>query len=156
MRTFTFFVLSLCSLITYGVEGYKDIPVAKDKDLVLHNIMCGDAKKPASMKQAFVFTNSEKIEEGTYHFTSAYGAFSYTFKYLEPGKPVAVRGLLRNGETDKNKMVQDVCITEPVKGLPGSINGRIKTDEFKANDPSREKKMTQLVKLIGRPVFSDD
>jgi hypothetical protein len=137
-----------------SVDGYNDIFINSDAKLTIHTIYCGDLNKLNSLRPAVVFTNTNQIEEGTYFFRSSYGDYSYTFKQLEAGKPVMARGLLRGGETDKTKAVNDMCLVKRDSGLPDAINKRLKIDILEANDPKWQETMDNMTVIAGRPALS--
>lgn len=86
------------------VEGYKDIYLDRESPINVHSIYCGaNLQNLRTLKNSYVYTNSEHIEEGTYYFSSAYGDFSYTFKAVEGQDPSQLisRGLLTAGKHKK-------------------------------------------------------
>lgn len=155
-KIFPTLVLCLAAVSSQAqtIAGYKDILIDRDQKIIVHGIICGKIDNIYSMKPAFVYTNTADIEAGTYFFDSAYGKFSYTLKYLRPGKPIVKRGLLKNGETNRSKMAQDVCLLKPMEGLPAAVAKLLSQQVLESNDPNWEATMKKLAVVAGRPVLT--
>jgi len=56
-------VLSLfASSATYAVEGYEDVYIDREQDIIIHGIACGtDVNSLSSFKPSYVFTNTDTI-----------------------------------------------------------------------------------------------
>ncbi len=137
----------------YAVEGYNDIYIDREKDIVIHGVVCGvDFKNLRTLKPSYVFTNTDVILKGTYYYNSTYGNYSLTFNKTE-NPAVMARGLLKDGQTKKEQMVKSVCIVSPLKELPAALNVNLKKLTLKANDPDWDKVMTQYVFVSGKPAY---
>jgi len=147
----------LFSQLALAVDGYKDIYLDRERPVNIHSIFCGpNLKNLRALKPAYVYTNSEHIEEGTYHYTSRYGNFSYTFKALEGQQPsqILARGLLKAGETNKNKMVKELCIVGKINGLPAQLSKNINKVTLSVNDPEWDLVMVKYA-MFGKPAFGE-
>ena len=139
----------------FAVEGYKDIYIKGDKDIYLHTIYCGkDLSNLSALRPSVVFTNTKDIERGTYYTSSGYGNFSSTFKKNKgQHDSIRTRGILSKGQTRKDQMNIELCIVDKHPQLPKTLNGRIKKDLLKANDPQWNKKMKDLTTYFGKPAY---
>ena len=91
----------LVSSATFAVDGYKDIYIDRERDIVIHGIVCGkDLKNFRALKPSYVFTNTDNILKGTYYYNSPYGNYSLTFNSTE-NIAVMVRWLLKDWQTKK-------------------------------------------------------
>jgi len=145
------------SSVSYGVEGYPDNYLDREKDIYIQGIVCGDFNNPRSLKPSAVYTNAENIPTGTYYFSSKYGNFSYTFAPLD-GQPAYVmkRGLLRAGQTDKSQMVIDLCIVDDVPSLPAPTRKNLTQTKLTPDASNWDKTMEQYALITGRPAFGPD
>ena len=126
------------SISAMAVDGYKDIYIDKDEDIIVHGIFCGDDLNHLNRFQpASVFTNTPEIEKGTYYYKSPYGEFSFTFNTTE-NELVMVRGLLQNGQTSKEEMDKKLCIVKYVEGLPPGVAKYVQQKTIKAGDKDLE------------------
>lgn len=140
-----------------AVEGYKDIYLDREISVNIHSIFCGpNLNNLRALKPAYVYTNSENIEKGTYHYTSAYGKFSYTFNTVNGQQPTQIlaRGLLKGGQTDKNAMIKEICIVGQVKGLPAQLSKNIGKVTLSVNDPEWDQTMVKYG-MFGKPAFGE-
>jgi len=146
---------TLIAPFAMAVEGYKDHFLDREQDIYIHSILCGDLNNLASLKPAFVYNNSQSIEEGTFYYSSKYGNYSYTFKQIE-GQPeqLKLRGLLSAGQTKKEQMKIDYCIVKPIEGSPPALNSKLTQLQLSANDASWAKTMEQYALVAGRPAFA--
>ena len=149
-------VLSLfASSATYAVEGYEDIYIDREQDIIIHGIACGtDVNSLSSFKPSYVFTNTDTISKGTYYYNSPYGNYSLTFNTTE-NSAVMARGLLKNGQTTKEHMDKNICIVSNIEGLPGAISKNLNKLTLKANDPNWDKVMTQYTFVSGKPAYGE-
>jgi hypothetical protein len=153
----TILAMSSCNLV-YAVEGYQDIYLEKNKDLIVHGLMCGDDLNNLNrLKPAVVFTNTAQIEKGTYYYKSAYGEYSYTFNHSE-NDAVMVRGLLKREQTNeqqstKDQMITDLCIVKDVEGLPKPLRKYLKKTTLKTSDESHEQTMKNFEMVSGKPAY---
>lgn len=136
------------------IEGYDDLYIDKNKTITVLTIMCGDINRLNSLRPVVVYTNNGQIDEAAYSYKSSYGEFSYIFKQIEPGKPVMARGLLSNGETDKSKAKQDMCIVKQDSKLPKKLNSMLKKDVLEPSDPKWESTMSGLSVVAGAPAYA--
>lgn len=144
----------LASSSVFAVEGYDDIYLDKQKDIVIHGIVCAtDLNDFRTFKPSFVYTNTTSISKGTYYYQSPYGGHSYTFKPSE-NSAIVIRGLLKGGKTDKKDMVLDSCVVSNIKGIPKAISKNINKTTFKANDSERDKKMELYYFGSGKPAIA--
>ncbi len=151
-----FFLGVFLSTSLWAVEGYKDIYLDREKTIRIHSIYCGkDLKNLRALKNSFVYTNSEKIEKGTYYYSSAYGDFSYTFNVIkgQNSENVMLRGLLTKGKTQKQDMQKEVCIVGKIAGLPAVLNNKITVREISVDDPEWDKIMVKYA-MFGKPAFA--
>lgn len=137
------------------IEGYDDLYIDKDKTITVLTILCGNINRLNSLRPVIVYTNNGQIDEAAYAFRSSYGDFSYIFKQIEPGKPVMARGLLSNGETDKSKAKQDMCIVKQDSKLPKNLNKMLKKDVLEPSDPNWKTTMSGLSMVAGAPAFAE-
>ncbi len=145
----------LVSSATYAVEGYKDIYIDRERDIVIHGIVCGmDFKNLSALKPSYVFTNTDAISKGTYYYNSPYGNYSLTFNTTE-NNSVMARGVLKEGQTNKEQMVKSVCIVSIVKDLPSAISRNLNKLTLKANDPNWDKVMTKYTFVSGKPAYGE-
>lgn len=145
----------LVSSAVYAVEGYKDIYIDRERDIVIHGIVCGmDLKDLRSFKPSYVFTNTDTISKGTYYYDSPYGNFSLTFNTTD-NIAVMAQGLLKEGQTKKEEMVKKICIVSKVNGLPNAISKNLNTLTLKANDPNWDKVMTRYTFVSGKPAYGE-
>lgn len=143
----------IVSSAAYAVEGYKDIYIDRERDIVIHGIVCGmDLKNIRTFKPSYVFTNTDTISKGTYYYDSPYGNYSLTFNTTE-NIAVMAQGLLKKGQTKKEDMVKKICIVSKVKGLPNALNNNLNKLTLKANDPNWDKVMTQYTFVSGKPAY---
>jgi len=147
--------LVLLNTSVFAVEGYKDIYIDGNKDIYIHTIYCAkDANNMAAFKPSVVYTNTKSIEDGTYYMDSAYGEYSISFKKIKGSTAVRARGTLTKGATQASQMKKEVCLVEKNAKIPKSINGRIKTDLLKSNDPKWNDKMKGLTAFLGKPAYA--
>jgi len=155
MKSIIVVISILVSSASYAVEGYKDIYIDREQDIFIHGIVCGkDFNNPAGLKPSYVYTNEDSISQGTYYYSSPYGNYSLTFKATE-NSSVMARGLLKNGQTNKEQMEKNVCIVSKLEGLPASISKYLNKVTLKANDPNWDKVMAEYTFIAGKPAFSD-
>ncbi|MEH6347565.1 MAG: hypothetical protein V7785_20890, partial [Bermanella sp.] len=153
MTKFIVAISLFISSVTYAVEGYKDIYIDRERDIVIHGVVCGiDVKNLRTFKPSYVFTNTDTILKGTYYYDSPYGNYSLTFKPTENTSLMA-RGLLKNGQTNKNQMVKNVCIVSNLNGLPKAISKNLNKLTLKANDPNWDSVMTKYTFVSGKPAY---
>ena len=146
-------VALVTSLSATAVEGYQDIYLDKQKDIVVHGLMCGDNLNNLNkLRPAAVFTNTPEIEKGTYYYKSAYGEYSLTFNTTE-NAAVMARGLLKGGKTAKSDMEQQLCIVKDVEGLPAALRRYLKKTTIKADDENWEATMKNYELVAGKPAF---
>ena len=147
-------ILALTSTMSViAVEGYDDIYLDKQKDIVIHGVMCGDDLSDfGRLKPEVVFTNTPNIEKGTYYFKSAYGEYSLTFKPKE-NDAVMLRGLLKGGKTEKADMEIQLCMVKDIEGLPKTLSGYLKKTTLKADDKNWAKTMEGYQLVAGKPAF---
>jgi hypothetical protein len=152
----SFGVLLLVLSSAHAVEGYKDVYLDRDQDIIIHSIFCGDLRKIKSLKPSYVYTNTAKIDDGTYYYGSGYGNYSLTFKSFE-GQPEQLkkRALLKAGQTEKSQMEIDECLVAPVAGLPPLLLSSLKQTIVAANDPNWGATMDQYAMVASRPAFGD-
>jgi hypothetical protein len=152
---FFFGLLALSISSAHSVEGYKDIYLDREQDIVIHSVFCGDLNKLNSLRPFYVYTNSTKIDEGTYYYSTVYGNYSFTFKPIE-GQPdqLRIRGLLKAGQTKKEQMVVDNCLVAPLQGLPPKLLSSLKQTMLTPNDPNWDKTMIHYGSVAGRPAFA--
>jgi hypothetical protein len=135
------------SISAMAVDGYKDIYIDKDEDVVVHGLFCGDdINKLSRFKPAVIYTNTGEIEKGTYYFRSQYGEYSLTFNTTDSDL-VMVRGLLQGGKTAVSDMKQEYCIVKYGEGLPPAVQQYVTQTVIKAGDSSLE----QYELLSGKP-----
>lgn len=135
------------SMSAMAVDGYKDIYIDKDEDIVVHGLFCGDdLNRLAKFKPSVVYTNSGKIEKGTYYFRSPYGEYSVTFNTTDSDLVMA-RGLLQNGKTSVDDMKKEFCIVKYGDGLPAAVQQYVTQTVIKAGDSS----LQQYELLSGKP-----
>lgn len=153
----TIFVAALSFPSFATVEGYKDIYLDREALINVHSIYCGaNLQNLRALKNNYIYTNTEYIEEGTYYFSSGYGNFSYTFKAL-PGqdpKQLLARGLLTAGNTNKADMVKEVCIVGKLAGVPQQLAKNINKKTLSADDPQWNATMVKLA-MFGKPAFGE-
>ena len=155
MPKFIVAISLLISSVTYAVEGYKDIYIDREQDIIIHGVVCGiDAKNLRTFKPSYVFTNTDTILKGTYYYDSPYGNYSLTFKPTENTSLMA-RGLLKSGQTNKNQMVKNVCIVSNLDGLPKAISKNLNKLTLKANDPNWDSVMTKYTFVSGKPAYGE-
>ncbi len=146
----------VCLLIgstAYAVQGYNDIYIDREQDIVIHGVMCGaDLKNLRSLKPSYVFTNTAAILKGTYYYDSPYGNYSLTFN-TTGNVSVMARGLLKDGQTKKEQMAKSVCIVSAIKELPAALNNNLKKLTLKANDQNWDKVMTKYTFVSGKPAY---
>lgn len=150
-------LLLMSSSSLLAVEGYEDIYLDRERNVNIHSIYCGtDFNNINALKAAYVYTNSEFIEKGTYHFTSAYGNFSYTFNSFGENDPQQLmsRGTLINGQTEKNKMKKELCIVGQVPGLPNALLKNIGKRTLSVDDPEWNLTMKKYG-MFGKPAFGE-
>ena len=147
-------ILALTSSVSaMAVDGYKDIYIDKDKDIIVHGILCGDDLSNLSQfTPSAVYTNTSEIEKGTYYYKSPYGEFSLTFNTTE-NELVMVRGLLQNGQTSKDDMDKKLCIVKYVEGLPSGVKRYVEQKTIKANDPNKAGTLEQYELITGKPAI---
>ena len=147
----------LLSQFALAVEGYKDIYLDREKPVNIHSIFCGpNLQNLRSLRPAYVYTNSEHIEKGTYHYTSGYGKFSYTFNTVNGQQPTQIlaRGLLKANQTSKNDMVKEICIVGQMNGLPNQLSKNIGKVTLSVNDPEWDQTMVKYG-MFGKPAFGE-
>jgi len=155
MKKITIAISLLVSSVTYAVEGYKDIYIDRERDIIIHGIVCGeDINNLRSFKPSYVFTNTDTISNGTYYYNSPYGNYSLTFKATE-NMSIMARGLLKSGQTKKDQMVKNVCIVSKLDGLPGAISKNLNKLVLKANDPNWDEVMTKHTFVSGKPAYGE-
>jgi len=140
-----------------AVEGYKDIYLDREQPVNIHSIFCGsNLQNLRALKPAYIYTNSENIEKGTYHFNSAYGKFSYTFNTIDGQQPTQVlaRGLLKGGKTQKADMEKAICIVGKIAGLPPVLSNNIGKVTLSVNDPEWDQTMVKYG-MFGKPAFGE-
>lgn len=143
----------LFSSAAYAIEGYEDIYIDRERDIIIHGIMCGsDVKKIRAFKPSYIFTNTDTILKGTYYYNSPYGNYSLTFKPTE-NMSVMVKGLLKSGQTQKSQMVKSVCIVSKLDGLPKAFNKNLNKLTLKANAPDWDDVMTKYTFVSGKPAY---
>ncbi|ETX11407.1 hypothetical protein MUS1_11155 [Marinomonas ushuaiensis DSM 15871] len=131
-------LLLATSFSVIAVDGYKDIYIDKDKDIIIHGMLCGDDLNDLSQFQpSSVYTNTPDVEKGTYYFKSPYGEFSLTFN-TTANELIMVRGLLQNGQTSKDDMVKKLCIVKYAEGLPPGVAKYVQQKVIKAGDKDLE------------------
>lgn len=142
------------SMSALAVDGYQDIYLDKKADIIVHGVMCGDDLNNLNkLKPSNVFTNTPKIEKGTYYYKSAYGEYSLTFNTSE-NEAVMVRGLLKGGKTSKDDMDKKLCLVKYVEGLPKALRGYLNKVTIKANDKNREQTMKNYEVIAGKPAYA--
>jgi hypothetical protein len=150
-------VVALALSSAHAVEGYKDVYLDREQDTIIHSIFCGNFDKINSLRPFYVYTNTAKIDEGTYYYSTKYGNYSFTFKPIEgQSEHIRIRGLLKAGQTKKEEMVIDTCLVGPLPGLPPKLLNSLKQTTLMANDPNWNKTMTQYATVAGRPAFAAD
>jgi hypothetical protein len=138
-----------------AIEGYDDIYLDREQDILIHSILCGDLNNLATLKPAFVYNNSQSIEEGTFYFSTKYGNYSYTFKPVEDQpEQVQLRGFLGPGQTQKEQMKIDYCLVKPLEGAPAQLNTQLTQTLLTADDPSWTTSMEKYALIAGRPAFA--
>ena len=149
----TLLISLLFGLEAYAVDGYNDVYIDREQDIVIHGVMCGvNLKNLRSLKPSYVFTNTTTLSKGTYYYNSPYGNYSLTFNNTE-NPSVMARGLLKEGQTQKAQMVKNVCIVSAIKELPAALNNNLKKLTLKANDPNWDKVMTNYTFVSGKPAY---
>jgi len=140
-----------------AVEGYQDHFLDREQTIYIHNILCGDLNNLATLKPAFVYSNSQNIAEGTYYFSTKYGNYSYTIKPIE-GQPeqLQLRGLLTAGQTQKEQMKIDYCIVKPLDAAPAALNSKITQVTLAPDDSNWATTMEQYALVAGRPAFAPE
>ncbi|MFC1747489.1 hypothetical protein ACFL2V_01640 [Pseudomonadota bacterium] len=143
------------SSTAFAVDGYQDIYLDREKDIYIHGIVCGDFNNERSLKPSAVYSNASSIEKGTYYYSSKWGNYSYTFNFIE-GKPkqLMIRGLLKEGQTDKAQMVVDTCLVDKLDGLPAKITRNLDQQILSPDDAEWDKTMAQYAMIAGRPAFA--
>ncbi|MCF6298946.1 MAG: hypothetical protein L3J01_03615 [Thiomicrorhabdus sp.] len=148
-------ILATVCLQSLAVEGYKDIYLDRETPVNVHSIYCGkNLKNLRILKAAYIYTNTENIEKGTYYYTSQYGRFSYTFNAIPGRDPTQIlaRGLLASGKTKKSDMVKDVCIVGKIQGLPKKLSDGIGKKVLSVEDPEWDAMMAKYG-FFGKPAF---
>lgn len=145
-------LLAFTGSISAQVEGYKDVYINPDKDIIVHNILCGkNLNNFNQLKPAYIFANTKAIEKGTYYFKSAFGEYSYTFKPNEKmPENIYVRGLLKNGQTQKSQMTLDLCIVKASTNFPAGLNAKLSQKTTQVSDPN----WSLYTGLIGAPAIA--
>ncbi|TYK67252.1 hypothetical protein [Colwellia echini] len=139
------------------IEGYNDIYLDRESKINVHSIFCApNLDNLNALKNSYIYTNTEHIEQGTYYFSSAYGNFTYTFKAIEGQNPqqLLFRGLLTNDNTNKDNMVKEVCIVGPMQGLPPKLIKNLSKFTISPQDPEWDATMKQLA-MFGKPAFAE-
>jgi hypothetical protein len=154
-------IITILTLLTaqsaFAVEGYKDIYLDREKTINIHKIYCAKVlNKIRDLKPSYVYTNTANIEVGTYHMSSAYGSFSYTFTAIpnKDSKKLLARGKLSGGKTQKSDMVKEACIVGKIEGLPAKLNDSITVTSIIASDPQWNQSMKKYT-MFGKPAFAD-
>lgn len=143
----------LISSVSLAVEGYKDIYIDREQDIIIHGILCGsDINNLRTFKPSYVFTNTNTILKGTYYYNSPYGNYSLTFNPTA-NKSVMARGLLKQGQTLKSEMAKSVCIVSKLEGLPNAINNQLKKTRLAVEDPNWESVMAKYSFVSGKPAY---
>ncbi len=151
----SFGTLALSVSLAHAVEGYKDVYLDREQDIVIHSVFCGDVNKFNSLRPSYVYTNTTKIDEGTYYYATSYGDYSFTFKPIEgQSEHLRIRGLLKAGQTQKEQMVVDTCLVGPLQGLPPKLLNSLTQKILTSNDPNWDKTMIQYGSVAGRPAFA--
>ncbi|WP_163931696.1 hypothetical protein [Paraferrimonas sp. SM1919] len=147
-------VLSLFfSSISIAVEGYKDIYIDREQDIVIHGILCGpDINNLKTFKPSYVFTNTTTISKGTYYYDSPHGNYSLTFNPTQ-NSSVMGRGLLKQGQTKKEQMLKHICIVSKLAGLPSAINNQLNQITLSAEDPNWDETMAKYTFVSGKPAY---
>ncbi len=154
---FTVVLVLLAVPLFATVEGYKDIYLDREKPINIHSIYCGaNLQNIRALKNSYIYTNSERIEEGTYYFSSAYGDFSYTFKPVQGQDPKQLlsRGLLTAGKTNKSEMVIELCIVGNIPGIPAQLSKSIGKTTLSVEGPEWDAMMVKLA-MFGKPAFGE-
>ena len=153
MKHFIGLLALTTSMSAMAVEGYQDIYLDKQADIIIHGIVCGDDLNNLNkLKPANIYTNTAEVEKGTYYFNSAYGEYSLTFNPTD-NDAVMVRGLLTAGKTSTSEMNKQLCIVKDVEGLPAALRGYLKKVTLKANDPNWVQTMKNYALVAGKPAF---
>jgi len=141
-------LLILLMTLSGGASAANNVNIDTKKDLYVHGIVCGTAGNKQSFRPKVVFTNTGKIEHGTYHFVSNYGPYSYTFKAHSAG----LDAVLSRVTTTKDKQIEDVCIVKKYKDIPPILGQYVNVDKLAANDPKRDGTLNNLKLVSGMPV----
>jgi hypothetical protein len=154
-------IITILTLLTaqsaFAVEGYKDIYLDREKTINIHKIYCAKVlNKIRDLKPSYVYTNTANIEVGTYHMSSAYGDFSYTFNTIpnKDSKQLLARGMLSGGKTQKSDMVKEVCIVGKIQGLPAKLNDSLTVKPIMVSDPQWNQIMKKYA-MFGKPAFGE-
>lgn len=149
--TVSFFISSAA----LAVDGYQDIYLDREKEIYIHGIVCGDFNNERSLKPSAVYSNTSSLEKGTYYYSSKWGNYSYTFNFIE-GKPkqLMMRGLLKEGQTNKAQMVVDTCLVGKLDGLPAKITKNLNQQILSPDDDQWDNTMAQYAMIAGRPAFA--
>jgi len=154
LRLSVLFLASVSASIM-AVEGYEDIYLDREQPVNIHSIFCGaNFDNINALKAAYIYTNSEFIEKGTYHFTSSFGNFSYTFNTFGDKDPhqLMSRGTLTNGQTQKSQMKKEACIVGKIPGLPNKLLKNIGKKTLTVDDPEWNQTMAKYG-MFGKPAF---
>lgn len=148
--------LLLASPSVFAVEGYPDIYLDREQAVNIHSIFCGiNLKNLRALKPAYIYTNSEHIEKGTYYFNSIYGNYSYTFNTINGQDPTKIlaRALLSGGKTKKSDMKKEICIVGNIAGLPNALAQNLGKKSLSVESPEWDQTMVKY-KMFGKPAFA--
>ena len=148
------FASTLISTVAMAVDGYDDHYLDRESPLFIHSILCGDLNNLATLKPAYVYSNSATILDGTYYLSTKYGDFSYTFKGID-GQPeqLKLKGLLTAGQTKKEQMKIEQCVVKALDGAPPALNSQLKQIQLQPDDANWATTMEQYALVAGRPAF---
>lgn len=149
-------LINLIILQLFAIDGLKDQYLDRESDIYMHTILCSkDKQRLTNLKPTLIYNNSKDIQQGTYYYSSAYGKFSYSYKFVEKQpNSVMIRAFLSEGQKqfDQNKV--EICLVKKMNTLPAQFNSKISTLVIKPNDPKWNQYMAQGSMLTGKPAFA--
>lgn len=140
-----------------------DIYLDKDKTLYAQTILCGNFSNMATVKAAYLYTSTQDVEVGTYHYdrtasyNNAYGkkvvakhsTYTVAFERIanEP------KQIMKRTFKENKLVMTDTCIVGKIDKLPPVINDKIKREALEVNSSSRKRRLDMSATFMGRPVF---